>query len=386
MSHYRSLIFFLLVLAGAILWTFSSKTSAPLAANPLKPLFFSREELLQALQGDVQAMERLTTAWQKRAFSLEKELPQDKRSLVQSIPSLGPYIRRSSLEPLTESGETFFVDDSGASHLLPAGKGGLLPQTYLSASVLLSLCLPPEIVALPSGMRTHTFLYPAAAMEQIALDTDRQSSEAILMQHPRLAFIASYSNPTTVQALKNQGISSLILDRINTVDEVLKTIERIGLAAGYPMKGKLLSQFTASALKAIDNERLAYVQSLNRTVLYLSYHGAFSTPSQKNLTTQLLERLKAPTPIHVKASGAFNYPITQELLLALNPSVLLISCNDIPSTQEAIRSLPALEQISAARLGNLFFLDEEVQNSPTQYLALAYYDLCQALLSEKEEQ
>jgi iron complex transport system substrate-binding protein len=383
MSYYRSLIFCLLVLSGILLWTFGSKTPSPLATNPLKPLSFDREQLLHALQGDVQEMERLTALWQEREATLKREIPQEKRPLIQQIPSLSVLVQKSSLEPVEEWGKTSFVDDSGTVPLLPAGSGGLLPQTYLSASILLSLCQPEEIIALPSGMRKHTSLYPTDAMKQIVLDTDRQSSEAIIMKQPRLAFVAYYSNPTTVQALKNQGISTLMLDSINTVDEVLQTIERIGLAAGYPTKGRLLARFTASALKAIDNERLAYGTSISKPVLYLSYHGTFSTPSQKTLTSQLLERLKAPTPIRVNTSETFNYLLTQELLLALNPALLLISSNDIPSTRKAICSLPAVQQIAAARSGNLFFLDEEVQNSPSQYLALAYYDLCQALLSEQ---
>lgn len=383
MFSYRSLTFCLLVLSGVLFWTFGSKQPTQMTTNPLKPLFFERERLLQALQGDMQEMEHLTALWQEREAFLKKELPQDKRSLIQQIPSLSVLVQKSSLEPLEEGGKTSFVDDSGTSPLLPAGSGGLLPQTYLSASILLSLCQPNEIVALPSGMRKHTTLYPAAAMKQIALDTDRQGSEAIIMKQPRLAFVAYYSNPTTVQALKSQGISTLMLDNINTIDEVLQTIERIGLAAGYPTKGRLLARFTASALKAIDNERLAYGASVNKSILYLSYHGTFSTPSQKTLTSQLLERLKAPTPIRVNTSQTFNYLLTQELLLALNPSLLLISSNDIPSTRKAICSLPAVQQIAAAHSGNLFFLDEEVQSSPSQYIALAYYDLCQALLSEQ---
>ena len=119
-------------------------------------------------------------------------------------------------------------------------------------------------------------------------------------------------------------------------------------------------------------------------VLYLNYYTHFSTPTNETLKSQLLQRLGVPPLTSSKIRNhkhSWIVPIDQEEIRHINPDCIILSTTDPIAFKKAMAAMPALQDIEAIKRGNIFFVDEAVQESPTQYTVLTYYDLCEALVS-----
>jgi iron complex transport system substrate-binding protein len=108
----------------------------------------------------------------------------------------------------------------------------------------------------------------------------------------------------------------------------------------------------------------------------LNHPSQFFTPTPGTFTCELLERLG------LTISSAWSYiPLTQEHLTKIDPHQLIIATMQPELICQQISSSPSLCQLKACQNQNTIFVDSEVQESPTQYVVLAYYDLATALTS-----
>jgi len=318
-------------------------TPSPLANIPLlSPL--DRELLHRALAGDFQLMARLIMDWEVDA---------------QLLIDQGKSVKRLSREELLRS-------QSLSRQLKQADTSQrFLPQTYVAASILLALVGPQQIVALPKGLRLQKQLYPPELTNAIPLDTDRYNAEKLYLAQPDIAFVSGrYSHPSTLQALKNQGIKIAAIESlVGSLQDIKKTIAFIGENAGRSEHAELLNLFIDAAFAAIDNR----YQAKNPDVLYLSYFEQFYLPSPDTIACELLTRQGVSLPM--KLSYA---PLEREILQILDPKIVLISTSENAA-------IPSLHHLKAVQEGRLYFLDDDVQQTPTQYVVLAYFDLVDAL-------
>lgn len=262
-----------------------------------------------------------------------------------------------------------------------------LPQTFASASFLLALTSPDEIVALPKRLREQKQVYPQALTDKITLDIERYHSEKIFQEKPKVAFVAHYSHPSTLQALKNQGIQLYMMKSLNTLSDIAKEILCVGQIISRPLEAELLKLFMDAALTAIDNRLAALKLSFAnnqaaRRILFLNYHQSFSIPTQKTLTGQLLERIgieEMTQALTKEKKHEWALPIPKESIIHLDPYCLIIAAENIEALENEIRRDPALNQLSAVRNNRLFFVDQDIQQSPSQYIVLAYHDLVRTL-------
>jgi ABC-type Fe3+-hydroxamate transport system substrate-binding protein len=350
--------------------------------TPLRPLPFSREELLAALQGDVLSTKRVLASYQQRALHIGQPFDMDRYKEALTL------INTLLEDPADQSGaalpkEIEVVDSSGAIHK-PRRQGVFLPQTYLAAHIMLAIAPPNRIAAIPGAMRNSPELYSNALMEQIELNTDRALSEALFLKEPEVAFVARYSNPAMLEALKNQGVTLFFLDQLDTIDDAIANIGIIAKMTGCETKGQLLQHLVVLTFQALDAE-LAYARSqrsLPEKALYLNYFTHLATPTASTLKGQLLERLGVDLPIPPgRMSDGWTIALDQESIIALQPDALFIASSDKKGMIKTIRALPGLQQTPALRGDQLFYIDQATQESPCQLVALAYYDLCRAYLS-----
>lgn len=327
---------------------------------------FSREDLKEALSGNFTMMAALIHDWDIDARYLK---------------SLGvPGIAVLPPEKILES--QLIARTLKAKTTTPSGR--FLPQTYVAASFLLAIADPSQIVALPKGFREQTTLYPRKMTEGIPLDIDRHHSESLLLSQPDLAFIAPYSLPSTVEALRNQGIKLFSINSLDTFEEICKVLMQVGEAVDRPQEALLLRTFMEAAMLATDN-RLAFenqTRPLPKT-LYASYHSSFSLPTRKNLTGQLL--MRAGVMEHMEELEMYviqqqwSVPIDQEKIVNFKPDCLIISSDNTQGLMKRIDSDPAFEGLRSS-CRRIAYVDEDIVNSPTQYIVLAYYDLVQAMI------
>lgn len=365
------------------------KTSVLLETLP--PL--QRDALQRALAGNFPLMLEFIDQWDKDALLLTHQGVQGVQRLSAETylqaHVLGHLLQNASQESLRQlnckMNLEWISDDNGHPLRIEDTFQRFLPQTYISASFLLAIAHPHEIIALPKGLRQLKQLYSPEKLAQIPVDIDRLCSEKLYLSKPDLAFVAPYSHPPALEVLRNQNIQLYSLKHIHTVEEIQEALLKIGHASNHILEAQLLAIFMEASLYSIDNRLCALQEKIDLSkpphrFLYLSHRQHYALPTTKCLTGQLMARALKHCP-HLSGSipesqEEWSIPFEQEKILQTAPDVMIISTR-YPHLQQHVN--PALHQTEAFKSKQIFYVDETVQESPTQYIILAYFDLFQAL-------
>lgn len=358
----------------------------------LSPL--QRDTLQRALAGNVPLMLEFIHQWDQDALLLTHQgIEGIQRLSAENLLQahvLGYFLQHSSEESLHQlnckMNLEWMTDDLGHQLHIKDHFRAFLPQTYLSASFLLAIAHPREIIALPKGLRQLKQLYSSDVLDQIPLDIDQLHSEALYLKQPDLAFVAPYSHPPALEVLRNQNIQLYSLKHIDTIAEIQEALLKIGHASNHILEAQLLAIFMEACFLSIDNRFLALqakapLPPSSQRLLYLSYRQHYALPTTKCLTGQLMARalkhcphLLGPIP---QSQEDWQIPFEQEQILQSAPDVIIVSTPHFHSPSDSFQS--ALHQTKAFQSQRIFCVDETIQESPTQYTALAYFDLFQAL-------
>lgn len=360
--------------------------------NELSPL--QREVLHQALAGNFQLMLKLIDQWDQEALFLASKgvsgverLPAESHLQAHVI---GHLLANSSEETLRKlnckMNLDWIYDDTGHRHHIGDHFSRYLPQTYLAASFMLAIARPHEIIALPRGLREFKQLYSSDTLAEVPNDIGSIRGEKLSLARPDLAFVAPYSHPPSLETLRNQNIALFSIQMVNTIKEIQESLLKVGHASNHILEAQLLSIFMEASLLSIDN-RLQALQDKYppghppSKLLFLSHRQNYALPTKKSLTGQLMARALTHSPY---LSGEipdtlsdWRIPIGQEQILQSAPDVMIIA------EQKHLAPPPpfALRQTEAHQSNQIFYIDEAIQESPTQYIVLAYYDIFQALAS-----
>lgn len=358
----------------------------------------NRDDLKKALAGNFALMTKLIADWDIDAQILQSEGIES----IQRLPPqdflrsqlLGRLIQKSRPDELVKLSNILrtkqVVDDKGSVINLEKPYRRFLPQTYAAASFLLALSSPDQVVALPKRLREQIQIYPKDITDKISLDIDRYNAEKLFLTKPEVAFIAHYSHPATIQALSNQGMVLYMMKNLNTLTDITSELLAIGNIINRPLEAELLKSFMDAAVLAIDNSlaaltrHYAAIDKKLPSVLFVNCHKNFSIPTPKTLTGHLLEKIREwdislRYVAQNEQTDLWTMPIDKEHILKLNPDCLIIAAENSQALMVEIYNDPALRQLSAVQEDKLYFVDEAIQQSPSQYIILAYHDLFQVL-------
>ena len=349
-----------------------------------------RPLLLKALGGDIELMSQYIIDWDLDAQMIQSEGNNDVKRLPFSILKRSREINQQIKSAHTTSSNepSYIIDAAGRTIHINNTYQRFLPQTYSAASMLLALVPAEQIVALPDRLRNQTTLFPEQLTKQIPLDIERYNGEKLFLKQPDIAFIANFSNPATVEALSNQNILLYTMRNPNTIDDITAEICNIGHIINCSLRAELLSIFMNAAMLALDNRLCMRTDDFK--LLFLNYHLNFSIPTSKMLTGQLLKRLSKWDISQNYISEAnraddWMLPVSKESILNLDPDYLVVSTDNKTLLEKEILNDPALQQLKAVKHGRIYFLDEAIQHSPTQYIIMAYYDLVTPLIDKNFE-
>lgn len=361
----------------------------------LSPL--QRESLHTALSGNFSLMVDLIEQWDLDAQILARQgIPNQRLSSDHYLQAhiLGHLILNSSPDFLRKLNCKMNLDtisdDIGKSFKIEDTFARYLPQTYVAASFLLSIARPEEILSIPKGMRYLSQLYRPELLALVPERFDRIVSEQLYLANPQIAFVAPYSHPPSLEVLKNQNIQLYTLKNIDKLEEIPEALLKIGHASNHILEAQLLAIFMEASFFAIDNRLQALykenrVPSDSNKMLYLCYRQNFTTPTSKCLTGQLMARAMAHSPQFTcpipKSFDTWLLPIEQEQILNEDPDFLLIAAPIHAKGPAITQNILAIRQSKAFKSKKICYLDEAIQDSPTQFIVLAYYDIYQALSS-----
>ncbi|SCA63981.1 hypothetical protein SCG7109_BY_00020, partial [Chlamydiales bacterium SCGC AG-110-M15] len=322
----------------------SSTTSINILPQ-LSPL--DRDNLKKALSGDIITMIQHITDWEIDAQILKNQGIQN----IQSLPSESFLKTLQLARELTEF----------------TSKDRYLTQSYPSASILLALLNPQNLVAIPSGLREHLDIYSEDILKAIPLNADRQRSEEIYKTQPLIAFIASYSNAQTVSTLQAQGIPTCLLPIPHSFDDICKNIEFLGEQCHAQAKAHILSSYLQAARHNMIN-RLAALRHQDpksrpiKTLVLQRYHN-WHCPHCHSLLGQAIDELgvrQIARDISNASGSKWNIPLSQEQMLLLSPDCLILS-----SPQGS--PLPMFKSNPKPH-----YVDAYAQQDLSQYFLLAY--------------
>jgi iron complex transport system substrate-binding protein len=381
---------------------FSSST-LPIKVADLFPdlSLLDRERLHQSLGGDTQAMIQLIADWDIDAQRLQDKGVQGIERLSKSdyvkAHLLAKIIHQASPQDLLEfnckTRLQNLVDDEGHSIEIKKGFSRFLPHTYIAASFLFAIAGAEQIVAIPKGLRSLPQLYPPEVLARVPQNIDRYEAEKLFLAHPHLAFVAPYSHPPVIAMLRNQNIQLCNLKNADTIEGIETTLLRMGHLSNHLLEAHLLQIFMEASFLMIDN-RLRFLHQLASQkqemtqILYLSHHHHYFIPTTRCLAGQLLQRALSLNP-HltcpiVQNALEWQVPFDQEKIINTKPDCLIISIPLLSTVHQAsyqrrLEQDPVFSQLPAFQTGQIFYVDDSLQESPTQYIVLAYFDLFHAL-------
>lgn len=359
----------------------------------LNPL--SRQKVHEALLGNTELMLTLIAEWDTEAQLLAACNNIEPQRLANAdylqAQLLGRLILARSRGLTTE--RPFLPrpravdDDTGRRLSLDKQYRRFLPQTYISASFLLTLSPPDAIVALPKGLRDHTQIYPTGILDSVPLDCSPYHTEVLYRARPDVAFVAPYTLPATRQALLDKGIELFTISRVNSFEEVEESLLKVGDVTDSSDEAQLLSYFMQAAICALNNRLIEanLYDSSNHDILYLNYYTRFSTPTSKTLTGSMFQRLGINrfSLLEEQREQHWQIPLEQERIVHLNPKAIILSAVNAAEVRDYIMNNPAFQQVSAVQHNNIFTVDPVVQDFSSQFAVLAYYDLVKSLLEAR---
>lgn len=320
-----------------------------------------RKDLHQALLGDFSLMATLIASWEMESMVLIENGDQN--------------IRRLQPEQFQRA---LWLADIIRQKKTTSTPRRLFPQTYVSASFLLAIARSEEILALPKGLRDYTSLYPVELTKSIPHETHQFNEEMLASARPDAAFVSSvYSHPAVIQTFSHLNIPLLKSGNMHSFQDIQNSLLEIGAAAHRTHEAELLALFMEAAVNSIDN-RLALQLQVNASqhVLYLHYRDQFYFPSNQPI---LMERLKK-FGISLDHFTSIPLPADREKILQINPETLIISVAGGLDIRQRIFQDPFMRQLKAFQNHRIYFVDDDVQESPTQLAVLANYDLAAALM------
>jgi iron complex transport system substrate-binding protein len=356
---------------------------------------FNRQELQKALSGDQKLMIEWIIHWNADADQLTKQGVVG----IQKLPIetyLKAHVLAGLLQQLTSEQRfqlncqlrnAMIEDDHHHSIKVTNKFNRFLAQTHVSASFLLALADSKEIIAIPRGLRFSPQLYSPSILENIPENSEHYSGEKLFLSPPDLAFVAPYSHPSMIEMLRNQGMTTLcMLRNIQTVKDIQETLLKTGHLTNHILEANLLQIFMEACFISLDNRLRALHQLIHppggiKNFLFLYYHQYYRIPTTRCLSGQLLERILSLHP-SLNCPISFNQqewriPFDQEKIIQSKPDCLIICTPYEQAFKKRLATEPAFANLPT--FPHVCYVDEVIQESPTQYIALAYFDLIHAL-------
>lgn len=346
----------------------------------LSPL--TRKELVEALGGNYSLMGHLISMWDRDAQMLEywkvpeiNRLPNEELLIAIEIVN---QLRYSSSDNLRSSlRATKIEDDNGQWFALDRKYKKLLPQTYATASFVLALNGCQNITAIPKGVRKLQALFPSLDLSVIPWNCDGLQGERVSEVPIDLAFVADYTDPAILETLIHQGTEIFTVKKLNSIEEICNSILKVGHMIDKAPEAIVLSTFIKAAFMSIDNRiaLLKYKGGLTSNTALVYYCGQWYWPSQSSLSIELLSRIGMSACLLEDGYSNFTglKPLSLEQLMYANPSYLIVACD--ASTCSIPLPTSAMSQLEACRENKIQFVEADLQQSISQHIVLAYYDL-----------
>ena len=209
-------------------------------------------------------------------------------------------------------------------------------------------------------------------------DFNGMNLERIIELEPDL--VINYGDGITeeTQRLVEAGIQIAGFEP-ESIEEIIKTIERIGILTGNNTEAEALTQ------EMLEKEAglIEKIQGLEtKTVFYEIWHEPLMAAGPGSFVDQLI---KLAGGVNVAGDAESEYPqFDLEQLIERNPQVYLTAIDLPEKTVESIKERPGFENIEAVKNDQIYLLDGNIMSRPGPRIIEALEILIKAIHPEIE--
>lgn len=269
------------------------------------------------------------------------------------------------------------TDREGTPIALPASVERIASFGPSNTEILCALGMADNIIAID----TYSANVEGIAVGLPMFDMMAPDAEKILALEPDVLFVTGIGKADSedpYKPFKDVGICVIYVPSSASIEEIKEDIRYIAAVVGQPEKGAaIVRQMEAdiAAIKSIGDtvteKKSVYFEISAAPYMYSFGHGVF--------LNEMIELVGATNVLGDQESWI---SVTDEVLLAADPDVILTSVNYIDSPTEEIKSRPSWDALSAARNNQVFSIDTDTSNRPSHHIVKALREIAVAVYPE----
>jgi iron complex transport system substrate-binding protein len=206
-------------------------------------------------------------------------------------------------------------------------------------------------------------------------------AEKILALQPDLLLVTGMSKTDgadTYKPLKDVGVCVIYIPSSNSIDSIKEDIRYIAAVVGQDEKGgEIIARMEAdiAAVKAVGDtitqKKSVYFELSAAPYLYSFGRGVF--------LNEMIELIGATNVLDDQDSWL---SVTDEAVLSANPDVILTCVNYIDNPTDEIKARPGWDVVNAVRDGQVYSIDADASNRPSQHIVKALREMAVAVYPE----
>lgn len=283
----------------------------------------------------------------------------------------GAKVQKAALEKKESKSKSFPVslkDDLGRKVEISKKPGRIVSLAPSNTEILFALGLGKKIVGVTSYC---DFPEPAKKIEKIG-DFATPNIEKIVSLKADIIFATGGIQQPVIEKIEEAGIDVFVADP-KTVSSLLDVIKRMGKASGNNDEAEYL---VSNLKKRIDKVKSLAAETAERpAVFYELYNEPLMTVGSGSLINDAITIAGGKS---ISASLKDEYPqFSLEKLISEDPEVYVGSTGSMQSPGD-IAKRPGWKDLSAAKNGRVYVLDENIITRPGPRLVKAIEELAKA--------
>ena len=279
--------------------------------------------------------------------------------------------------PAAVSSSRTIVDREGYSLTLPEVINSIISIGPSNTEILVDLGFGSQIISTDTwSWDVEGIAEGIAVLDMMALD-----AEFIINLNPDVIFITGMTRVhgnDQLQMVSDFGISVVYMPTSASITEIIDDIRFIAYVMGASERGDGIVAYMESELEGI------YLLSQNITDKRSVYFEISPAPWMYSFGsgTFLNEMLEIAGAVNVFAGHEGWLGVSDEVLLVLNPDVILTSTNFLPDPIADITDRPGWEVITAVQNGDVFYIDANASSRPNHNIIKALREIAHAVYPE----
>ena len=269
------------------------------------------------------------------------------------------------------------LDREGTPIALPASIQRIASFGPSNTEILSALGVGEELVAVD----TYSANVEGIPANLPLFDMMAPDAEKILALQPDVLFVtgmSKFGGEDPYKPVKDAGVSVIYIPSSNSIRGIKEDIRYLAAVVGREEKGEeVVGRMEAeiAAVKAIG-DTVAEKKSVYFEISAAPYMYSFGSGVFLN---EMIELIGATNALGDQSSWI---PVTDEAVLAANPDVILTCVNYIDDPTGEIQARPSWDALNAVKNGQVFFIDTDASNRPSQNILKALWEMAVAVYPE----